>query len=208
MTNLTDELSIAIAELDEDKVMALVRERLRAGVEPLEIVKKLQDGMTRVGELFETGEYYLSELINCGEIMKGAMGELEPSLAGGEQKYRGNIVIGTVKGDIHDLGKNIVVMLLKGTGYNVIDLGVDVPPAKFIEAVKENNAPLLALSVLLTSCLDSMKEVVEEVKKSGLDVKVLIGGPIIDDQFREYCGADYSSNIASDGVKYAEKVFG
>lgn len=208
MTNLTDELSIAIAELDGDKVMSLVKERLQAGVKPLEVVKKLQDGMTRVGKLFETGEYYLSELINCGEIMKGAMGELEPSLAGAGQEYRGNIVIGTVKGDIHDLGKNIVVMLLKGTGYNVIDLGVDVPSEKFIEAVKDNNAPLLALSVLLTSCLDSMAEVVKEVKKSGLDVKVLIGGPIIDDQFRQHCGADFSSNIASEGVKFAEKVFG
>ncbi len=207
MINLTDELSIAIAELDGDKVMTLVKERLQAGVKPLEIVKNLQDGMARVGELFEAGEFFLSELINCGEIMKGAMVELEPALAGGGREYRGNIVIGTVKGDIHDLGKNIVVMLLKGTGYNVIDLGVDVPSERFIEAVKENNAPLLALSVLLTSCLDSMREAVNKVKESGLDVRVLIGGPIIDDKFREYCGADFSSNIASEGVKIAEKVF-
>ena len=207
MNNLTDELSIAIVELEEEKVMAIVKDRLQAGVKPLDIVKKLQDGMTEVGNLFEAQEYYLSELINCGAIMKAAMVELEPHLAGSEQEYRGNIVIGTVKGDIHDLGKDIVVMLLKGTGYNVLDLGVDVPHEKFVDAVKEHNAPLLALSVLLTSCLESMKEAVTAVKEAGLDVKVLIGGPMIDDKVTAYCGADFGSTFANDGVKIAEKVF-
>ncbi len=208
MNNLTDELSIAIAELERDKVMALVKERLEDGVKPLDIVKKLQDGMAKVGKLFETQEYYLSELINCGAIMKAAMTELEPHLAGSIQEYRGNIVIGTVKDDIHDLGKDIVVMLLKGTGYNVIDLGVDVPPGKFIESVKEHKAPLLALSVLLTSCLESMQLTVKAVKDAGLDVKVLIGGPIIDEKAIAYCGADFGTTSASDGVNVAEKVFG
>lgn len=208
MSNLTDELSVAIAQLEREKVMALVKKQLQDGVKPLEIVKKLQDGMAEVGKLFEAQEYYLSELINCGAIMKAAMTELEPYLAGSEQEYRGNIVIGTVKGDIHDLGKDIVVMLLKGTGYNVVDLGVDVPAEKFIQAVEENKAPLLALSVLLTSCLESMQETVKAVKASGLDVTVLIGGPIINDKAIEYCGADYGSTNASDGVNIAEKVFG
>jgi len=207
MAVLTDELSRAITELDEEKVAELVDARLKNGVAPLDIVSKLQEGMVEIGRLFETGEYFLSELIMAGEIMKEAMVKLEPHLAGGENKHRGTIVIGTVKDDIHDLGKEIVVMLLKGAGYNVIDLGVDVAPEKFVEAVKENKAPLLALSVLLTACIDSMKKTVSAVREAGLDTKILIGGTIIDEKVREYCGADFASTLANDAVKIAEKLF-
>ena len=132
---LTDELAKAVVELDRNKVKSLVKEQLQAGIGPMAIVKSLQAGMAEVGKLFEAGEYFLSELINSGDIMKNAMVELEPHLLGEKQDYRGSIVIGTVKGDIHDLGKDIVVMLLKGTGYNVIDLGVVVPSASFIAAI-------------------------------------------------------------------------
>jgi len=204
---LTDELARAVVELDRNKVKSLVKEQLQAGTGPMAIVKSLQTGMAEVGKLFEAGEYFLSELINSGDIMKNAMVELEPHLLGEKQDYRGNIVIGTVKGDIHDLGKDIVIMLLKGTGYNVIDLGVDVPIDSFIAAVKEHHASLLALSVLLTSCLDSMRDTVKAVKEAGLDVTVLIGGGIIDERATAYCGADYGSMLASDAIKVAEKVF-
>ncbi len=204
----TDDLSKAIVELERDKVMALIKERLEAGDKPLSIISKLQEGMTEVGKLFESGNYFISELINSGAIMKEAMVELEPRLTGSKQEFRGNIVIATVKGDIHDLGKNIVVMLLKGTGYNVIDLGVDVSPEKVIEVVKEHKAPLLGLSVLLTSCLESMQQTVGEVKNAGVDTKVMIGGPIINDKALEYCGADFGSTSGSSPVKFAEEVFG
>jgi 5-methyltetrahydrofolate--homocysteine methyltransferase len=197
---LMDELSRAVAQL--------VKERLAAGVPALEIVARMQDGMTEVGRLFESGEYYLSELIMAGEIMKEAMANLEPHLVGGSAEHRGTIVIGTVRGDIHDLGKNIVVMLLKGAGYNVIDLGVDVPPEKFVEALEEHKAPLLAMSVLLTACQESMKDTVRAVKEAGLDAKILVGGNYVDEKVREYCGADYSAMIASEGVKVAGMVFG
>lgn len=207
MTILADDLAGAITKLDEDKAAELVKERLQAGVKPMEIVERLQEGMAEVGRLFETGEYFLSELINAGEIMRGIMADLEPRLVGESGKNRGTIVIGTVKDDIHDLGKDIVVMLLKGAGYKVIDMGVDVPAEKFVEAVKEHNAPLLALSVLLTGCLDSMKEAVTAAKNSGLAVKVLVGGAIVDERVKEYCGADYASAIAGDAVKVAEEVF-
>ncbi len=109
---MNDALSMAIAELEEDKVSALVKDRLDNGIAPLEVVNSLQQGMAEVGRRFESGEYFLSELVMCGEIMQDAMDILEPSLAGAVEDYKGNIVIGTVKGDIHDLGKNIVVMLL------------------------------------------------------------------------------------------------
>ena len=129
---LTDELSNAIAELEEEQVANLVKDRLAKGVTPLEIVNALQQGMAEAGARFEKGDYFLGELIMCGEIMKDSMDVLEPLLSGSNAEHKGNIVMGTVKGDIHDLGKNIVVMLLKGSGYNVIDLGVDVSKEKFI----------------------------------------------------------------------------
>jgi 5-methyltetrahydrofolate--homocysteine methyltransferase len=207
MTMLIDDLSKAIASLDEERVAELVKTRLEAGVTPLEIVGKLQEGMTEVGKLFETGDYFLSELIMAGEIMKDAMAELEPRLAGEKNEHRGTIVVGTVKDDIHDLGKEIVVMLLKGAGYNVIDLGVDVTAERFVEAIKENKASLVALSVLLTACVESMKKTVAAVRESGLDVKILIGGAIIDDKVKQYCCADYGGTVASDAVRIAGEVF-
>lgn len=207
MAKLTDELVSAIAELDEDKVMELVNERLKSGVNPMDIVGSLQKGMTEVGMLFESGEFFLSELIMCGEIMKDAMSILEPRLVGGEEEHRGNIVIGTVKGDVHDLGKNIVVMLLKGAGYNVIDLGIDVPEEKFVEAIKESNAPLVGMSVLLTACQASMKSTIDKLKEAGLNTKVIIGGNYVDEKVKNYVGADYVGATANDAIKVAQAVF-
>ncbi|MGB9904591.1 MAG: cobalamin B12-binding domain-containing protein [Desulfotomaculales bacterium] len=207
MAALTDKLANAIAQLEEGQVLGLVKERLEAGTPPLQIVGSLQEGMTEVGLRFESGEYFLSELIMSGEIMKKAMALLEPHLAGTTQEYRGNVVIGTVKGDIHDLGKNIVVMLLKGTGYNVIDLGVDVHPDRFVEAIREYNAPLVGMSVLLTACQEAMKTTIEKIRAAGLKVTVLIGGNYVDETVKEYVGADYFGTTASDAVKVAEKVF-
>jgi 5-methyltetrahydrofolate--homocysteine methyltransferase len=207
MAALTDKLANAIAQLEEGQVLSLVKERLEAGTPPLQIVGSLQEGMTEVGLRFESGEYFLSELIMSGEIMKKAMALLEPRLAGTTQEYRGNVVIGTVKGDIHDLGKNIVVMLLKGTGYNVIDLGVDVHPDRFVEAIRQYNAPLVGMSVLLTACQEAMKTTIEKIRAAGLKVTVLIGGNYVDEKVKEYVGADYFGTTASDAVKIAEKVF-
>lgn len=204
---LTDALSIAIAELEEEQVAGLVKERLDSGVSPLEIVNSLQQGMAEAGSRFETGEYFLGELIMCGEIMQDSMVILEPLLIGSNAEYKGSIVMGTVKGDIHDLGKNIVVMLLKGSGYNVIDLGVDVSKEKFIEAIKESNAPLVGMSVLLTGCQESMKETIEAIRAAGLNTKILIGGNYIDDIVKDYVGADYSAQAATDGIKVADEMF-
>lgn len=207
MATLTDKLASAIAELEDDQVVSIIKERLDAGVSPLEIVGKLQEGMTEVGNRFEAGEYFLSELIMAGEIMKEAMEELEPHLRGKEQEYKGNIVIGTVKGDVHDLGKNIVVMLLQGAGYNVIDLGVDVPAEKFIAAIKESKAPLVGMSVLLTACQDGMKDIISQIRAEGLDTKIIIGGNYVDEMVRKHVGADFVGTNASDAVKIANQIF-
>jgi 5-methyltetrahydrofolate--homocysteine methyltransferase len=208
MANQIDGLKDALVGLDMNKVIDSVKAGLDSGVDPMDLVKGLQAGMVEIGDRFAREEYYLSELIMSGEIMKNAMALLEPKLAGMEQEYKGNVVIGTVQGDIHDLGKNIVTMLLKGAGYNVIDLGVDVPAEKFIDAVKENQAPLLAMSVLLTGCQDPMKDIIKAVRDAGLNVKVLIGGNYVDEKVKEYCGADYFGTTADEGVTVANQVFG
>lgn len=207
MAQLADALSYAVAELEDDKIVPLVKERLAAGTPALEIVSKLQEGMTEVGLRFESGDYFLSELILCGEMMQEAMVELEPYLTGANQEHKGNIVIGTVKGDVHDLGKNIVVMLLKGAGYNVIDLGVDVPTEKFIEAIKETQAPLVGMSVLLTGCQEPMKDTISAIRAEGLNTSIIIGGNYVDEIVKNHVGADYFATNASDAVKVAEKVF-
>lgn len=202
-----DTLASAMLELEEEQVMDMIKERLDSGAEPLGIVGALQSGMVEVGKRFETGEYFLSELIMGGEIMKEAMNILEPKLGNATGDSKGNIVIGTVKGDIHDLGKDIVVMLLKGSGYNVIDLGVDVPKEKFIEAIKGSSAPLVGMSVMLTGCQEAMKETIEAIRAEGLAAKVLIGGNYVDEVVREYSGADFFAKDASEGLKVAEQVF-
>lgn len=204
---LTDPLSIAISELEEETVAGLVKERLASGVAPLEIVNSLQQGMAEAGNRFESGVYFLGELIMCGEIMHNAMAVLEPYLLGSNAEYKGNIVIGTVKGDIHDLGKNIVVMLLKGSGYQVIDLGVDVPIEAFVEAIQKYKAPLVGMSVLLTGCQESMKDTIAAIRTAGLDTKVLIGGNYINEVVRDYVGADYFATAANDGVRIANEIF-
>ncbi|PKM81042.1 MAG: 5-methyltetrahydrofolate--homocysteine methyltransferase [Firmicutes bacterium HGW-Firmicutes-14] len=202
-----DALSKAMTELEEDEVSALVKSRLDGGIAPLEIVNALQAGMVEVGKRFESGEFFLSELVMAGEIMKDAMTILEPQLSGGSSDSKGTVIIGTVKGDIHDLGKDIVVMLLKGSGYNVIDLGVDVPKEKFVEAIKESQAPLVGMSVLLTSCQEAMKDAITAIRAEGLDIKVLIGGNYVDKTVMEHVGADYYGKDASDGLKVAEQIF-
>lgn len=201
-------LSKAMAELEEDQVLAQVKELLGSGVAPLEIVKLLQEGMLEVGNRFERGDYFLSELIMAGEIMRGAMDILEPLLSGESGEHKGTVVIGTVKGDIHDLGKNIVIMLLKGAGYKVVDLGVDVPKERFVEAIKETNAPLVGMSVLLTSCQGALKEAIDAIRGAGLDSKVIIGGNYIDKTIKNFAGADYFATAATDGLKVAAEIFG
>ncbi|MGI9952350.1 cobalamin-dependent protein [Moorellaceae bacterium AZ2] len=201
-------LAKAMAELEEEQVLTLVKELLGSGVAPLDIVKSLQEGMTEVGNRFERGDYFLSELVMAGEVMKSAMDLLEPYLSSESTEHKGTIVIGTVKGDIHDLGKNIVIMLLKGAGYNVVDLGVDVPKEKFVAAVKETGAPLVGMSVLLTSCQGALKETIDAIRAEGLNPKVIIGGNYINETVKKHVGADYFATTAGDGLKVASEVFG
>jgi methanogenic corrinoid protein MtbC1 len=166
--------------------------------------------MSDVGRRFEDKEYFLSELIMSAEIFKEAIALIEPHLEPGAGQTKGSVVIGTVKGDIHDMGKNIVATLLRCEGYDVHDLGVDVPPDAFVDKLKETGAQLLALSGLLTLAFDSMKETVDTLAEAGLrdKVKVIIGGGPVNEKVVEFSGADAYGVDAAYAVKLASEYLG
>ena len=187
---MSDQLKQALSDLDEETALKLVQERLDAGDDPLSIIAACREGMADVGKRYEANEYYVSELIMAGEVFKQAMAKISTKFQTDSGPKRGSVVIGTVKGDIHEIGKDIVVSLLQAGNYNVIDLGVDTPPEKFVEAVKESGATVVGLSGLLTVSFDAMKETVGALKSAGLSVKVMVGGGPVTEQVRAYVGAD------------------
>ncbi len=210
MTALT-ELTQALVDLKKEEVVGAVEHLLKQQTPPLEIVKALNEGMIKVGERFAAGDYFISELIYSGHIMKDAMTRLDPLFdqagAGGAGE---KVVIGTVQGDIHDIGKNIVTMLVKNAGFNVIDLGVDVPGERFVESLKQSGARALALSCLLNVAIPEMKNVVEALRKAGIRdaVKVIVGGQPIDEEVCKYVGADYYGADAPAGVRICRQIYG
>jgi methanogenic corrinoid protein MtbC1 len=205
-----DELAQALRDLNEKKVYELVEQKIKEGISALEIIKSCNEGMVAVGELFSACRYYISELIFSAEIIRTVMKRLEPLLAdAGAERSIGRVIIGTVKGDIHDIGKNIVVTLLRGSGFEVTDLGVDVPADKFVATLKETGARVLGLSALLNVTYPEMKHVVEEVGRAGLrdKVKIIIGGTPVNEQVRQFSGADYFAEDAVAGVNLCKKVY-
>ncbi len=204
------DLALAMKELEEDKILELVKKGLETGRSPIEIIAELNQGVVGVGELYESGEYFVSQLMFAAEILNEVMEVLEPAMAkGGSAASAGAVVIGTVAGDVHDIGKNIVHTLLKGSGYKVVDLGVDVPTEKFIEAVVEHQPKVLGMSALLSFTYPEMKAVVEALAAKGLrdKVKVVIGGAPCNEEVREYAGADLWAPTAMDTVAFANKVY-
>ncbi len=205
-----EELIQALSDLNEKKVYELVEESIKQGMPAVEIVKACNTGMITVGERFAAGEYFISQLIYSAEILKAVMKRLEPILRGAPQlQTTGKVVIGTVKGDIHDIGKNIVVSLLQGSGFEVVDLGVDVPAQRFVAALQESQAKVLGLSALLNFTYPEMKSVVEEVNKAGLQdkVKIIIGGTPCSEEVREFTGADYYATDAVMGVNICKQIY-
>ena len=205
-----EDLAQALRDLDEKKVHTLVEEKIKNGVPVMEIVRACNEGMVAVGELFSECKYFISELIFSAEILKNVMKRLEPLLQGVEAgKSPGKVVIGTVKGDIHDIGKNIVITLLRGSGFEVIDLGVDVPAEKFVATLKQTDARILGLSALLNLAYPEMKHVVDEVAKAGLKdkVKIIIGGTPVNEQVRQFTGADFCAVDAVAGVSLCKQIY-
>lgn len=209
MDKKTCGLRDSLVNLDYKKVKENVSFALRRGIDPLEIVNSLTDGIRKIGKKYEAGEYFLPEMIMASEIFKEVMGILNPYLKSSKNiQSMGKVVICTVEGDIHNIGKNIVKTMLTSAGFSVIDLGVDVPAKKLVENVKNEKPDIVAMSALLTSTMGKMKEAIDELGKSRLrkDVKVLIGGAPINRGYAKRIGADAYGKDASDAVKKAIKL--
>jgi dimethylamine corrinoid protein len=206
----TSQLALAVGDLEEVRAIALVEEKLAAGEEPLAILQELQAGMNVVGGRFEAGEYYLSELIYAAEIFKKAGAPLQDRLAGQTQQAFGTLVLGTVKNDIHDFGKDIVATVMRSNGIEVIDLGVNVEHQAFVDAIEQHKPALVGMSCLLTTVFDDMKEAIATIERAGLrdGVTILVGGGPVDEAAANYVGADYYCKTAQDGVVAAKKILG
>ena len=197
------ELRDAIVNLDIDGAKEACKEAIETGIPAYTAVT---DGMARgmeiVGQKYEAGEYFLAELIMAGETMKEGMRVLEPHLKADAVKTIGKVVIGTVRGDLHDIGKNVVVTLLNAAGFDVVDLGNDVAPEKFVEAVKQNNPDIVAMSALLTTTMIKMEDVIKSLKEAELKdkLRVIIGGAPITQEYAEKIGADAAARNAVEGV--------
>jgi 5-methyltetrahydrofolate--homocysteine methyltransferase len=205
---MSKELIDAFTSIQEEDVIKIVNRMLEDGTDPMEVLEVCKDAVRIIGDRFEAGEVFIPELIMAGEIMARISAELKPKLkTDGEKMSKGKILFGTVKGDIHDLGKDIVVFMLEVNGFEVLDLGVDVPASTFVEQIRETQAPVLGLSGLLSLAFDSMKETIAAIEESGLrdGVKIMIGGGPVDETVRTYSGADAWGANAMAAVSLASK---
>ena len=208
---MAKDLVKTLADLKEQEVIKIVEDRLKAGDEPLKILGDARRGMEIVGQRFASNEYFIPDLVYSGEILKSVTELVKPKLAKAvESKKLGKVVFGTVAGDIHDIGKNIAVFMLDINGFEVHDLGIDVPVQKFVDKIKETGAPIVGLSGFLALAFDSMKQTVEAIKAAGLrdNVKVMIGGGQMSDEIKNYTGADAYGKDAMAGVTLAKKWIG
>jgi len=200
-----------VLELNEEEALDIVQQRLRQGDDPLSIVEDCQEGMRRVGQRYEQGQYFLSGLIMAGEIFREVMELTQPII---REKVQGNesgrILIGTVQGDIHDIGKNIFTMLLGCYGFTVYDLGVDVAPTTFVAEAASVKPNLVGLSGLLTSSYDTMRDTITLFRRNPDDllvkVPIIIGGGMMNDQVCQFAGADYWMTNAMDGVRLCQRL--
>jgi 5-methyltetrahydrofolate--homocysteine methyltransferase len=194
-----------------EKIPEFCKRRLEEGVDPYQVFKELSRGLEEIGRGYERGRYFTSDLIVSGSNMKKAIEYLRPHLSRGiESPTRGRVVLGTVKGDIHDIGKSILSILLQATGFEVIDLGIDVDEENFIKAVKETQPDILAMSALLTSTMPYMEKVIRALEEKGLRrrVKVIVGGRPVTREFAEEIGADAYAEDAVEGVKRCLELLG
>ena len=202
----------AMANMKEDEALKIVDEMLASGEDPAKILDLSSEAMQVVGKRYQDGEYFLPELIMSGEMLRKIGEVLKPKLAASkaETKKLGTVVLGTVRGDIHDIGKDIVGFMLEVNGFEVHDLGIDQPEEAFVKAVKDYSPQVLALSGFLSVAFDSMKSTVEEVEKAGLrkGLKVIIGGGQMDDTVRKYTTADAYGDDAMAAVAFAKQTVG
>ncbi len=200
---LRDKIVEAIIELDEQAALELADGRIKSGTEPVEILERCREGMSLVGEKFESGDFFLSEMIMAAEIFNQIMNIIRPHLKSALSEPKGKVVIGTVEGDVHDIGKNIAIALLKAEGFDIVDLGVDVPPATFVEAIREHEPDIVGMSSLLTVALETTKQTIDAITEAGLrdKVRIIVGGGRIDSHATEYIKPDASTDNAAQGVR-------
>jgi methanogenic corrinoid protein MtbC1 len=211
MSEDLDKIRGLLADLNEEPFLKLVADRLAAGIDPLQIVAACRDGMTMVGTRFAAQDYFVSDLLVSAEIFNGAMTMIGPKLpARQEGESQAKVVFGTVQGDIHDIGKNLVVAMLRCGGFTVYDVGINTPPQVFVDKLRETGASVLGLSGLLTTAYPSMAATVQALAAANLrnTVKVMIGGGLVDDQVCAYVGADAWGRDAIEAVQLAKNLAG
>ena len=202
-------LSNAVVSGDRDKAVQLAMEAVSAGVNPEDIITKgLQPGMMTVGEKFSSGEYFLPDMLMAARAMKAALDILKPLLAKSGLPTLGRVVIGTVQGDMHDIGKNVVATFLGGSGFEVYDLGLNVTPQQFVNAVREKKADILGLSALLTTTMPTMGQTIKDLEKAGLRsrVKVIVGGAPVTAEFARFIGADAHARDGGAAIPVCKKL--
>lgn len=207
MNEILQKIASAVLVGSKNETLEWVREGLKAGMSPLALITEgLTVGLERVGDKFEEGEYYLPDMMLAAEAMSGAIDYLEPHLKADRdqmQKKTVRVVIGTVKGDLHSIGKDIVILMMKAAGMEIFDLGVDVPSEKFVEVVKDNRADILGISALMTTTIQEQKKIIDLLKEKGLrdQVKVIVGGAPLSEEWARKIGADAYAADAIAGVK-------
>ena len=208
---MAEKLVDAMVNMKEKEAVQIARDMMDGGEDPVKILGACKEAMDTVGKRFEKGEYFLPELVMAGEMLKQISDIVKPKLTGEIETERlGKVIIGTVEGDIHDIGKDIVVFMLDVNGFEVIDLGIDVPVQKFVDAIKDSSAPVVGLSGFLTLAFDSMKATVDAISEAGLrdSVKIMIGGGQIDKEVKKYTGADAFGLDAMEAVKLTKGWIG
>ena len=210
---MSEELGLAeaLAACQEDRVKELIQQKLAANVSAVDIVAECNAGMATLGERFADGDCFIPDLMMGGMIMKNVTAQLGPLLESTEEaETSGTVVMGTVQHDVHDIGKDIIVMMLRGVGLRVVDLGVDVPPQKFVNAIREHSPQVLGLSILLTTCYESVRTTVDAIREAGCrdGLSIMVGGAAASQMLCEHAGCDFYGKTAVDGMKYASGLVG
>ncbi|MEW6661651.1 MAG: cobalamin B12-binding domain-containing protein [Bacillota bacterium] len=205
--SVLEDIKQAVINGNPPKVKEFTEKALAGGLNPNDVINEgLIGGMSIIGVKFKNNEVYVPEVLIAARAMHAGMGVIKPLLAGGDIQSKGTFVIGTVKGDLHDIGKNLVIMMLEGAGFKVIDLGIDVPTEKFVQAIKEHKPQIVGLSALLTTTMTQMKSTVEELKPYRNSIKVMIGGAPVTERFAEEIGADAYAPDAATAVEIATEL--
>jgi 5-methyltetrahydrofolate--homocysteine methyltransferase len=201
-------VEVAIAEGNVYDIEEMITSALAAGENPKDLLEAMMAGLRTCGDRFESGEYFLPELMGAGEAFTVGMKTLAPTLAPGDRTSQGTVVLGTVRGDVHDIGKNLVGFMLESAGFTVVNLGVDVSAEAFAQAVRDHEPQVLGLSGLLTTTMLGMEDVIKELKRQGLrdKVKVIIGGAPVSKKYAEQIGADGYGNDAAQAVKLVRSL--